>query len=295
MFNSILKIIQSLSLDKTLSEFIRRSESFLPQILPYQTKNIALSSVVAWHRWEDHEFRFFDCPYGKTAGWVYEYNRYQHRQLTLEEFNLFVDKEVIKYWQCEIQEVEGLAASKSILENFSSLDEMVETNSKELIYPISHEQLQKNLKWFETRIFHENPSDYFVTHAWDKRIFLVNDGGSHHFAAARYLAKRLNEKIYLESKLYRYTINCAAAYSLMYKFEMFVVSNDPIFTNGFREIMREFKVDYFMRYLPTPYREDHCVLLLPRVNQRSMRVAKILQSNNVIDFGSLLSRFVRIQ
>lgn len=296
MFDLITNKIQLLRLNKKLEDFFCHNESFIPAVLPDYPKSIALSSVVAWHKWQDYDYRhYYAPPYSTTTGHGHKNRRYQLLRLHLEEFESFVTSEIIENWECEIQEVVGLAASKSILENFSSLDAMVEKNSKEMIYPICNERLQKNLKWYETRIFHENPKDYFKTFAWDNRIFLINTGGSHHFASARYLAKRLNKQKFLKSKLYRFTINEEAVYSLVNKFEMFVVSNNSTFTCKFIEIMRQFEIDYFFRYLPEPYRKDYCVLLLPRTNQFSMRIANIFKQMDIVDFGCFLFDLLRIQ
>lgn len=287
----IFNKIQLSRLDDHLRKFINQHAPFIPQSLPAQPNSIALSSVAAWHNWQDWE----RSSYSTTSGWVYENRRYQHRQLHLDAFKHFVKEEMVDNWQCEIQEVTGLAASKSILENFSSLDEMVETNSKEMISPISHETLERNLNWFETRIFHDNPSDYFRIFAWDKRVFLINSGGSHHFAAARYLAKRLDKPIFLNSKLYRYAINDTAVHSLTKQFAMFVVSNHYSFTNALNEILGTFKVDYFLRHLPSPYTVHYCLLLLPRNQQRSMQAATTFSQCNALDFGVLLAELLRIQ
>ncbi|RPD89135.1 hypothetical protein EGK75_04290 [Neisseria weixii] len=295
MFYSILNKIQLLRLNISIRKFINQNELFIVNSLKEPQKSIALSSVIRWHDWQDIDSYYFHHPYGAAKGWVYEDHRYQFRELRLDEFKFFGICEIIGNWECELQDVTGLAASKSELRDFFSLDELVENNSKEMIFPISHEKLEQNLNWREIRIFHKNSSDYFATYVWDKRLFLINAGGSHHFSAARYLAKKLNKKIFLKGKLHSYKINENSVYSLIQKFEMFIVSNHYSFTNEFREIMETFKADYFMRYLPEPYKENYCVLLLPRINRRSLQVAEVLKLNNTLDFSVFLKELLKIQ
>lgn len=70
------------------------------------------------------------------------------------------------------------------------MDDMVVRNSPEMIDEISPAKLAKNLAWDEIRIISHVDHDYFATWAWDGRVFLMNSGGSHHFAAAKYIAAR---------------------------------------------------------------------------------------------------------
>lgn len=279
----------------SLQNFFEQNKKFIIKQLNENTKNVALSSVTRWHDWQDIDSYYSHCSYGVAKGWVYKNRRYQFRELRLDEFKFFGICETIENWECEIQDITGLSASKSELRNFSSLDEMVETNSKEMIFPINHEKLEQNLNWREVRIFHKNSSDSLVTHAWDKRIFLANSGGSHHFASARYQAKRLNKKIPIKGKLKSYRINENSVDSLIKQFEMFVIPNHHDFTHNFHELMEFFKVDYFIRYLPEPYKHNYCVLLLPRGNKYSMKTAEILKKNKLFNFGLFLIKLLKLQ
>ncbi|CAM5427238.1 putative protein OS=Stutzerimonas stutzeri OX=316 GN=CXK94_17845 PE=4 SV=1 [Stutzerimonas stutzeri] len=77
------------------------------------------------------------------------------------------------------------------------MDDMVVRNSPEMIDEISPAKLAKNLAWDEIRIISHVDHDYFATWAWDGRVFLMNSGGSHHFAAAKYIAARLEQPVEL--------------------------------------------------------------------------------------------------
>jgi len=179
--------------------------------------SIALSSVVAWHEWGERPALHWPRRRpGTLPGWRYAAGRYASCQIHRPELERFGTCEVEADWTCEIQSVEGLAASKSELTHFGSLDAMVLANSREMINEISNDHLAKSLAHDEIRILHcERTSDHFARHSWDGRVFLVNSGGSHHFAAARYLASRLGHRVTLRGTLRTYGVDAQAVGALL--------------------------------------------------------------------------------
>ncbi len=108
----------------------------------------------------------------------------------------------------DIRDIEGLSSSKSKLEKYPTLDDFAVRGTTEFLDDISEENLNKMLDYSEMRIINNpNTSDHFIQHQWDGRIFLVNSGGSHHFAAARYIAKKLKKEVAITGRLERYTFN----------------------------------------------------------------------------------------
>jgi len=193
-------------------------------------------------------------------------------------------------WGCDITEIQGFSSSRSNLQDFTSTDMLVETDSREMIDEITHEKLAKNLAHQEIRIIH-NPdtSDYFARYQWDGRLFLMNDGGSHHCAAAKYIAARLPASVPLKGKLRSYSLNAAAIASLCRDYDMFVISDHPEISNAFHEAMNAFKATWLWHYMPRPY--DHTrAILLPKSESRSMRVAGALRQAGIVDFGAHLTR-----
>lgn len=135
---------------------------------------------------------------------------------------------------CDITDVHGFSASKSDLRDFGHTDEMVEANSRAMIDQITPAKLAENIAHREIRIIH-NPdtSDHFTRYLWDGRLWLMNDGGSHHMAAAKYIAARLRQPVTLTGKLYTYSLNAVAIASLRREFEMFVINDEPVIANAF--------------------------------------------------------------
>jgi len=164
-------------------------------------------------------------------------------------------------------------------------DEMVETNSSEMIDQITHEKLAENLAHDEIRIIHSrSTSDHFTRYSWDGRLWLFNDGGSHHTAAAKYIATRLREPVALTGNLHTYSLNADAVNSLCNDFEMFIM---PKVSMEFFDAMCAFKATWFSHAMPSPY-EDMQAILLPRSEERSMRVAAELSKARIPNLGTYL-------
>ncbi|WP_132670651.1 DUF6685 family protein [Pseudomonas aeruginosa] len=123
-------------------------------------QSIAASSVVLWHEWGGAVHGSWPrLAAGEMLGWRNQGGQYGSFHLTREDLARLGCREVKEQWRCEIQDVEGLSASKSELRDFASLDDMVATNSRPMIEPMSLEKLDQNLAWSEIRILHrEDPS-----------------------------------------------------------------------------------------------------------------------------------------
>lgn len=256
-------------------------------------RSIALSSVVAWHEWGGHPpLQWPRRKPGDLPGWRFVAGRYESFRLHRSEFERLGTCTVEADWACEIQSVEGLSASKSELTHFASLDAMVQTNSREMIDEVSESRLARNLAHDEIRILHrERTSDHFVRHLWDGRLFLVNSGGSHHFAAARYIAARLGRRVPLRGTLRTYGINAQAVHGLRRDYEMFAVPDEPEVFNAFHAAMQAHKASYLWHGLPRPCR-DARVVFLPKTERRSARVASCLRAAGLTDVGAHLAKMV---
>lgn len=104
-------------------------------------------------------------------------------------------------YSIDISEINGFSASKSNLNEFINMTHFVEVKCLNY-FEISPEELKRNLAWDEIRIIsRKDPSDYFRMYGWSDKLFLVNDGGSHHLASAQYIASRLNTQVPLTARL----------------------------------------------------------------------------------------------
>lgn len=251
---------------------------------------IDAQSIVPWHELGRHDP--LDWPRrgrGTLMGWKrdrFGYGSFALHRPEFSEIGLCVTTED---FACDITDVHGFCASKSELRDFASTDCMVERNAREMIDEISHEKLAKNLAHTEIRIIHSPGSDYFGRYRWDGRLFLMNSGGSHHFAAAKYIAARLSQPVALVGRLYTYSLNAVAIASLRRDFEMFVISDDTPVSLGFHRAMGAFGVTWLWLPLPRHFANARAILL-PRSERRAARVAAVLRAAGVADLGAHLSQ-----
>lgn len=251
--------------------------------------SIAWGSVVHWHelgmapamQWPRRE-------HGHLLGWKSS-GKHSYRSFFAHrpEFAQLGRKVVIESWSCDIKQVHGFSASKSELTKFRSMDEMVERNSREMITEVSHQALARNLAHSEVRIFRPDTTDFFQHHQWDGRLFLMNSGGSHHFAAARYIAVRLEESVPLTGPLQAYSLSPIAIRSLRRDFDLFLISDEPAISMAFHAAMESFRATWLWTHMPRPY-DNAKAILLPKDERRSQRVALALRDAGIVDLGAYL-------
>lgn len=222
------------------------------------------------------------------SGWRTRGGYYESFQVETPALASLTRKTITENWCCDLSEIQGFRSSKSDLAKFHTTDEMVEHDSKEMIEEISHENILRNLAHPGIRLINgSQASDHFRRYAWDGRLTLANSDGSHHVAAAKYIAMRLGEKVPLTGKLIEYAFDHLAVAALRAEFEMLVVSNHPAPSNAFHDAMRRAKVTWL--WLDIPRNQDAQIVFLPKNEARSMRAARILRQAGCQDAGALLA------
>ncbi|ART57229.1 hypothetical protein CBP36_20190 (plasmid) [Acidovorax carolinensis] len=136
--------------------------------------------------------------------------------------------------------------------------------------------------------------DNFVRHQWDGRLFLENEDGSHHLAAAKYIAARLPERVRLHGTLKNYSLSTNAVASLRHDFEMFAVSGEQEVFNRFFDAMQSFRATWLTHSLPPPFDKEHAILL-PKNEARSVKVARVLRQAGIADLGQHLTNLASAQ
>ncbi|HCF4825884.1 TPA: hypothetical protein NIF63_004066 [Pseudomonas aeruginosa] len=91
--------------------------------IPGQPYSVASSEVVRWQDWGKGSYMTgnWRAP-GELLGWKTvgtEYCSYHH---TIDALANVGYTEIVESWECEIQDIQGLCASKSELRDFESLD-----------------------------------------------------------------------------------------------------------------------------------------------------------------------------
>lgn len=259
------------------------------------SESIAVDSVPRWHEWGQRsrsDGAVFKA--GELLGWNTHRNfGYRSYRVVRPDLAGFGDCMQLPGWHCDIQDVDGLCASKSTLVRFSSLDAMAQQEAPRLIDEVSRARLARLLEMHEIRALRRRRSgEHFVRHLWDGRIFWLNRSGSMNFAAARFMAARLEQRIALGGELQVPSIEPQAVSSLRRGFELFAVSARDAFANiAFHEALRRAYTPYLSKRMPRPYADTE-VIFLPRDDRRSMAMADELRAAGFPDIGKHLSTLV---
>lgn len=186
----------------------------------FKPKLIPLSLGAQRYFWEFFNDHCIEWRYRKYEGRVSSsFNRE-----FLPMLKNLMSSEIIPDWKCEIQTITNVSSSKSCLSDFTDLNDIVTQNSRELISEITLENLAKNMNHYESRIFHES-TQTVSCELWSKTFTWHNTGGSHHFAAARYIAHKLDEGVKLTAQLELTYLDEQKFRDLFSKYEVFLISS----------------------------------------------------------------------
>jgi len=200
--------------------------------------------------------------------------------------------------ECDIRDVDGLAACKSPLAPHATLDSFAQAHCQHLIAQTTPEALDRLLAWNEIRIL--RGGDFFQAFAYEPdRLFLCNAGGGHHFAAARYVAGRLGAPVPLGGRLVLVELDEDAVAALLREFEIFVLDPGVGSDAAVREValtdgLQAINATYYLRSLPMPM--NHCrAVFLPRGDARSLRAVEAFRRAGVTDLGLHLAGLAQAQ
>lgn len=263
--------------------------------LPPEPQNIHADSVISWDEMGKtplHEYP--RRPVGFLSGYRFRNNTYEYFTLHHPSFEMIVTHSHEPNAPCDISEVHGFSASKSDLKAFSTTDDMVESRAPDMIDPISHHKLEENLAHREIRIIHSPGVDRFVHYKWTGKTYLCNSGGSHHFAAAKYIAVRLKHKVPLFAPFDTYSLNRSAIAAVRRDYEWFLLAHSHENMATFKAAMKSLRATWLWHYLPWQLQEWRAVLL-PKTEVRSTRAAAVLRDAGATDLGQHLSALVEAQ
>jgi hypothetical protein len=193
-----------------------------------------------------------------------------------------VRTETLEGWTCDIRRIEGLSASRSTLAAFATLDEFARKECRGYIA----KGLEACLEHCETRIA-KRGGYAFSQVQWDgERVFLHNSDGSHHFAAARYLARELRVPIELKGTSTRFSLDPVAVADLVQEYDLFASSTHGLYAS-LLDPLRALQAPCFLANAPPPF-EKVVVLFFPRSSRRAARSAELLRRRAFFDVGRYL-------
>lgn len=295
MLSRIFKVVNDhLFYPRNLIQLLYSSQHDVRTIIGDLKSNIYAESVEKWHELSasNNAVVCRSTERNILNGWRSTGRYYESFQIICPEYEEICHLEVNPTWECDISDIHGFSASKSNLRNFATTDELVETNCREMVSEVTLEKLAHNLAHREIRLIHSplgDCGDYFTRYLWDGRLWLMNSGGSHHTAAAKYIATRLKQRVLLRGKLYTYSLNTQAISSLKRQFDMFIINNSAEVFNAFFEAMQSFKASWLWHPMPPPYNRKARAILFPRDQIRSARVAAEFRKAGIFDLGKYLT------
>lgn len=259
-----------------------------PLVWQWPAKNISLGSVVKWHelgranpfvypRTRDYEFVGFEA----------NKRHYSVGRTFIAQLDAVVRHDVIENFACDLLDVEGFGASKAPLSQLADMDEFATQRSAKYIEQISESALKKNLAHKEIRILHSPGSDFFVRHSWDGRLFLANNGGSHHLSTARYIAARLPIGVPLCAPLHSYTFDEKALDAVLGNYCFGVIDSPAVLVTAFFQAMSTAKAGFYWFRPPAPYDQLRGIIF-PRKDIRSHEAFGLLKTMGMFDLGAYL-------
>lgn len=203
----------------------------------------------------------------------------------LPDLNSWVVADQIQGWHCDIRDIQALAASKSPLEFFSDLDTFALNRAGWCIQDVSVAGLQDNLDWHEVRITEPGGCDYFQINLWEgPRVSLCNAGGSHHFAAARWIAGKLQHSTPLTGRLVVQALNDTAIQQVCRDYRMVAI---PWRDHRVWQAIQGVQAPVVRMRMPSPA-HDYSLLLFPVTDRRSRRAAELLRKHGALDVNQWL-------
>ena len=249
--------------------------------------SVSTASIIRWHEWRPAGK---DTQPGELRGWGRVHGQYQGHTILVGALATLCEQAQFERWACDIRQVQALSASKSPLEDFTALDGFAEARCRGHLDDPSPDNIARNLAHGEVSIMQPGRGDSFLFHGWDRQIGLINSGGSHHFATARYLADVARQPNELTGMLKGYLLNPAAVNALTEEYELFAITRDPLLWDELFEAMRALQATWYAGDQPRPHSKGR-----PRADRRSMTVASALRQAGVPDLGSYLQLQVHRQ
>lgn len=242
-------------------------------------------SVVPWHDWPHADL--------VGVGWEQTQAGYTSRRHAFPQVHALIIRTDRGVETFDLRDVATLSASKGNLQDHADLDAFATKEAGHFLTDLSLEGLDKNLDHSQVRIGRagRNPtgSDHWAVYQWDRRRpHLVNGGGSHHLAAARYIARKLGTPVGVSAPSIHYQVDATQASALLRSFHLFAVGKDTY--QDLHEPFQAGAVPYTSTGLPGDKVEGGRVIFLARTDQKASQAAQLLKDHGALDVGELLKK-----
>lgn len=254
--------------------------------------HVHVSGAVMW----DHLTSFMNWGDEAVRIWKYSKNlsnnsgRLIARSFKFELLSNLVEHQETLAWETDISKLHGFASSKSNLTDFETLHDLVLTNSQSMIADVSEDGLSKNLAHREIRIINsKSTSDTFIRYAWDGRLYLINSGGSHHLAAAKYIADQLDKRVPLKARYIEYSLNREVLKKLIFEHRIILIDDrDLELREAFVNALTKLKQYFIEVNLSVHICEHGKLIFLFNHYKETKTIANLLVKRGFQDIGALL-------
>jgi hypothetical protein len=185
----------------------------------------------------------------------------------------------------DIRNISCLSASKGPLKLFRTLDDFAVAECRREIGPATPSQLETCLRYYGVRLASPFRADgeHIVAVAWSGgTIYWPNHDGSHHFAAARYIARLLDQPVPITASLTSWSISHDAVSTLFDKYFTWVLPDHDDTWSFIRSVHR-YGLSIGVAGMPLPYCDD-LLILLPRHQPGVSQVAAIIAASGATPF-----------
>jgi len=196
----------------------------------------------------------------------------------------------------DIRKITCLSASKGPLARSETLDDFAVAECQREIGPATAAQLEANLRYYGVRLASpfRGDGDRLEAVAWSGgTICWPNHDGSHHFAAARYIAGVMNHSVPITASLTSYWISHDAIAMFADEFATWVMP-DRADTWSLIRMIHQYGVRIGIAGMPLPYRND-LLILLPRRASGVAEIAAIIASFHATPFSSFTDKWLEQQ
>lgn len=211
-----------------------------------------------------------------------EWNFYEENELK----KLYLEKRLNQV-RIDIKEINNISNSKSLLNEFKTLDDVVIENSKEYIKEVTIENIQKLKKHRESKIFHQKDETIFFT-PYNNRLTWSNTGGSHHFMAIRYLSNKLNHKELVSGNLVIKGLNSKKIKDLLKKYSIYLFNDNE----KLRCKIKKLKINYISS--SDKLNKRRLLFIFPE-NKEHKKIITLLNKNNCLNLESYFMKYIKDQ
>lgn len=131
-----------------------------------------------------------------------------------------VDKRTI-HTTVDIQEITGFSASNSPIAQRRTMEEFMQKDCAGNYEP-TEQNFKTNYDHDQIRVIHQPDSEKLMMYGWNPKLYLLNNGGSHHLACLRHIAAELGKSVPITTFMVLEALNQEAVNSFNQNYSLYL-------------------------------------------------------------------------